>query len=301
MANQVIEDIKFKLRSGNPITRLIILNVVVFLFLSLLRILLFVSGKSLLMYEINDFFVSNLTLPLSFSGLISRPWTLITYMFTHIDLMHIFWNMITLFWFAKILSDFTSSNKIIPLYLLGGIIGALLTICLIEFVPMFHLLKNVPLLGASAGVTAIIIASAVLVPNFQINLLFVGGVKLIYVALFVLFLDILNVASYSNIGGNLAHLGGALMGFIFIQQYKNGNDLAKPFNRFFDWIKNRANTNRAKMKVAYKRTNKDEEFNYQKKVTQEKVDEILDKISQSGYESLTKEEKDILFKASNKY
>ncbi|MCE9538301.1 MAG: rhomboid family intramembrane serine protease, partial [Bacteroidetes bacterium] len=137
--------------------------------------------------------------------------------------------------------------------------------------------------------------------NFRINLMFVGSIKLIYVALFVLFIDILSVASYNNIGGNIAHLGGALMGYIFTIQYKKGRDWTLWINRFLDWIKNLFKKSpKSKMKVAYKRGVSDEDYNYNKKITQEQIDIILDKISKSGYESLSKAEKEILFKASNK-
>lgn len=299
MANPIIEDIKLKIKSGNPITRLIIINVAVFLIISILRILLFLTGGSISTFV--NFIIDNISLPLSLQGIIHKPWTLITYMFTHIEIFHILWNLITLYWFGQILSDYTSPKKIIPLYLMGGVAGALITILLFSVVPVFQPYLDSPMVGASAGITAIIIAAATLVPNYRINLMFVGAIKLIYVALFVLFIDILSVASYNNIGGNIAHLGGALMGYVFILQYKKGRDWTLWINRFLDWIKNLLKKSpKNKMKVAYKRGVSDEAYNYNKKVTQEQIDIILDKISRSGYESLSKAEKEILFKASNK-
>ncbi len=299
MANPIIEDIKIKIRNGNPITRLIIINVAVFLIISVLRILSFLSGESSVFVTIEEFTQNNLSLPISFIGILYKPWTLITYMFTHIQVMHIFWNMIMLYWFSTILSGYTSIKKIIPLYLLGGITGAFISILLITFVPAFHNFIGTPMVGASAGVTAVVVASAALVPNYIMNMLFIGPVKLIYVALFVLFIDTLNVASYSNIGGNLSHLGGALMGYIFIVQYKKGRDLSSGINKFFDWITGIFKiSSKSKLKVAYKRHVPDEEYNYNKKVTQQQIDIILDKISRSGYESLNKSEKETLFKAS---
>lgn len=299
MANPIIEDIKLKIKSGNPITRLIIINVAVFLIISLLRILLFLTGGSISTFV--NFIIDNISLPLSLQGIIHKPWTLITYMFTHIEIFHILWNLITLYWFGQILSDYTSPKKIIPLYLMGGVAGALITILLFSVVPVFQPYLDSPMVGASAGITAIIIAAATLVPNYQINLMFIGPIKLIYVALFVLFIDVLSVASYNNIGGNIAHLGGALMGYVFILQYKKGRDWTLWINCFLDWIKNLLKKSpKSKMKVAYKRGVSDEAYNYNKKVTQEQIDIILDKISRSGYESLSKAEKEILFKASNK-
>ncbi len=299
MANPIIEDIKLKIKSGNPITRLIIINVAVFLIISILRILLFLTGGSASTFV--NFVIDNISLPLSLQGIIHKPWTLITYMFTHIEIFHILWNLITLYWFGQILSDYTSPKKIIPLYLMGGVAGALITILLFSVVPVFQPYLDSPMVGASAGITAIIIAAATLVPNYRINLMFIGSIKLIYVALFVLFIDILSVASYNNIGGNIAHLGGALMGYVFILQYKKGRDWTLWINRFLDWIKNLFKISpKSKMKVAYKRGVSDEDYNFNKKVTQEQIDIILDKISKSGYESLSKAEKEILFKASNK-
>jgi hypothetical protein len=156
------------------------------------------------------------------------------------------------------------------------------------------------MVGASAGVTAIIVAAATLMPNFRMNLMFIGEVKLIYVALFSILIDVLNVASYSNVGGNLAHLGGALMGYLFIVQYKKGNDLAKPISSFFNWIASLF-TRSPKMKVVHKKKPlSDEEYNHNRAATQQQIDLILDKISKSGYESLSKSEKELLFKASKK-
>ena len=301
MANPVIEDFKSKLRNGNPITRLILINVVVFIFVSIFRIISFLSGESGIFLAIEDFIKNNLALPLSFNGLIYKPWTLITYMFTHFSLMHIFWNLITLYWFGELFINYTSTKKLIPLYLLGGIVGGLITIILFTIVPPFQAYLGAPMIGASAGVTAIIVATATLIPNVNMNMMFIGPVKLLYVALFVIFIDVLSVASYSNVGGNLSHLGGALMGFIFIVQYKKGIDFSKGITNFFDWLSGLFKAGpKSKMKVAYKRKVSDEEYNYNKKTEQEIIDKILDKISKSGYESLSKSEKEILFKASGK-
>ena len=297
MANPIIEDIKLKIRSGNPITRLIIINVTVFLIISLLRIILFLTGGFATTFV--NFIIDNISLPLSLQGLIHKPWTLITYMFTHIEVMHILWNLIIMYWFGQILSEYTSPKKIIPLYLMGGVAGGLITILLVSIIPVFQPYIGSPMVGASAGITALIIASATLVPNYRMNLLFIGPVKLIYVAIFVLFFDILNVATFDNIGGNIAHLGGALMGYVFVIEYKKGRDWTSWINRFFDWVKRLFKpSTKSKMKVAYKRSVSDEEYNANRKVTQEQIDIILDKISKSGYESLSKSEKEILFKAS---
>jgi membrane associated rhomboid family serine protease len=301
MAHKIIEDFKLKARNGDPITRLIIINAAVFLFISIFRILTFASGEAVSMLRLEGFISHNLSLPLSVNGFLIKPWTLLTYMFTHIDVMHVFWNMILLYWFGSILSQYTNKNKLLPLYLLGGICGGIITIMLITVIPSFYPYLGSPMIGASAGVTAIIIAAATLVPTVKINMPFVGPIQLVYVAIVVVFLDVLNTASYNNVGGNLSHLGGALMGYIFIVQYKKGKDMSKGINRFFEWVKGLFKSSpKSKMKVAYSRGVSDEEYNYNKKKEQEYIDSILDKISKSGYESLTKNEKDVLFKASKK-
>ncbi|MGZ4059858.1 MAG: rhomboid family intramembrane serine protease [Bacteroidia bacterium] len=301
MANPIIEDFKSKIRNGNPVVRLILINAVVFLFISLLQIIYYSTGKESSFGIVIKSIIENISFPLNFTRLIHTPWTLITNIFTHGELLPIFWNMITLYWFGKILSDYTSEKKIIPLYILGGISGALVTLALVNTIPALYIYQQGYLIGASASVTSIIIAAATLVPNVKMNIILIGPVKLIYVALFIIFIDVINVASYNNISGNLSHLGGALMGYIFIVQYKKGRDMSKGINRFFDWLSGLfKSTPRSKMNVAYKRPISDEEYNYNRKKEQEKLDHILDKISKSGYESLTKNEREILFKASKK-
>lgn len=301
MASTIISDIREKIRNGNPVTRLIIINVIVFLFISLVRIIAFFSAESGPMVTFESFLIRNLEIPLNADAFIHKPWTLFTHFFTHIKIAHLFWNMITLYWFGSILSEYTSERKIIPLYLLGALSGAIIAILLVSYVPLFDFLDGNTAIGASAGVTAIVVAAATLLPNYRMGLLFIGEVKLIYVAIFVIFIDVLNMASYDNSGGNLGHLGGALMGYLYIVQYKKGKDMANPINRFFGWIGGLfGKSSRGRMKVVHKRGVSDEEYNYMQNVNQKQVDAILDKISKSGYESLSKTEKDILFKASNK-
>jgi membrane associated rhomboid family serine protease len=297
MANQIIEDLKNKVRSGNPVTRLIFINVSVFLFVGILTILTLLTGESAVMVEARQFIIRNVSMPTGVESFLQKPWTLITYMFTQLDIFHILWNMVALYWFGQILTEYTNPKKIVPLYLMGGLMGGILALLVINLAPVFHRYEHGTLIGSSAGVTAIIVAAATLVPQYRMNLLFVGPVKLVYLAIFVIFIDFLNLASHSNVGGNLAHLGGALMGFIYIQQYKRGIDWAKPFNSFFALFRKGQGT---RMRIVHKKKLSDEEYNYTKVVNQQMVDAILDKISRSGYESLTKSEKEILFKASKK-
>lgn len=301
MGNRIIEDIKLSIRNENPVTRLIIINVTVFLIISALQILWLFSARSMFMSTLKDVLVFNLSMPMSFTRLLHRPWTLLTHIFTQEDLPHILWNMLALFWFGKLLSYYTATKKIIPLYIMGGIAGGLISILAIETIPMFHGYTGQSLVGASAGVTAIIVATATLIPDVKMNLFLIGPVKLLYVAVFVIFISVLNMASDANVSGNISHLGGAAMGYSFIVQYKKGRDMSKWINQFFDWVRGLFKRNpKSKMKVAHKRVMPDQEHHLNRREHQQTVDEILDKISKSGYESLTKAEKDILYKASNK-
>ena len=299
--NSIINDIKQKIRNGEPITRLIIINVSVFLFAGIFKLFVSGSGYSAAMVSAQDSLFRNLSVPLSFAGLLQKPWTLITYMFSHFDFPQLLWNMLLLHLFGKVLSDYTSPKKIIPLYLMGGIVAALLTITLIALIPTLHVYGENILSGASASVLAIMVATAALVPQVKLNLILIGPVKVIYLALFFILIHILNVASYANVGGDLSHLGGALMGYLFIVQYKKGKDMATPFNRFFDWISGLfSRSSKSKMKVIHKRNLTDEEYNHNKIVNQKQLDTILDKISKSGYESLSKTEKEMLFRESGR-
>ena len=238
MANPVLDELKNKIKSGNPVTRLIIINIAVFLLISLLKIIYEATGENNSYGLLIKSLVQSISFPLSLKTFLYTPWSIITSIFSHGEVLHIFWNMIALYWFGKILSDYTSEKKIIPLYILGGISGSVLTFILVNTIPAFHLYRSEFIIGASASVTAIIIAAATLVPNVKINLLLIGPVKLLYVALFVIFIDVLNISMQSSLVGNLSHFGGALMGFVFIFQYKKGVDLSKGINRFLDFVQN---------------------------------------------------------------
>ena len=296
----ILDDLKTELQKDNPVTKIILFNVTVFLLISLLRILAFLSGESSTVVYLFDKVIENIALPVTINFFVYKPWTLISYMFVHIDLFHIFWNMITLYWFGTILKEYTSNSKIFPVYFFGGIMGAIITIIIFNTIlSADQHMNQATLIGASAGVTAIIIAATTLLPNHMINLLFIGSVKLKYIALLIIFIDILDITSYYNMGGNFAHLGGALFGFIYIKQYKKGNDLSIGLNKLIGNIKSMMKFSRkSKMKVAYRHPVSDYDYNTNKIAKQKKIDEILDKISKSGYESLTKEEKNFLFKTS---
>ena len=306
MFNSMWQDVKSEFKVGNMITRLIILNVIVFILINLVRLGITIStgfeapvsgaltpfDKFLSWFAISSDWLENLV----------RPWTIITYMFLHEGFMHILFNMLFLYWFGKIVGDLIGDRKILPLYLLGGLVGGFLYIALGNVLPVMGSMC----LGASAGVMAIVVASGFLAPDYILRLLFLGEVKLKYIVMVILFLDLIGIGSMSNTGGHIAHLGGAFMGWFFIYNLRTGRDLGAPINKFVDSIQEYFSKN--KMTVAYKNPNKKSRFKNQKPGQdsieptshQEHLDEILDKIKRSGYESLSKEEKEFLFKASKK-
>ena len=298
MSNPFIDDIKSQYKNGSALIKLIFINVAIFITLhaiGLLFWLLTISGGTQLL-------ISWFSLPADLMKLAVQPWSIISYMFLHEGLMHLLFNMIVLYFGGRIFLNFLSEKKLVVIYLLGGIAGGLLYIFAFNVLPVFSSVLPISIaLGASASVMAILIAAATYVPNFVVQLMFLGNVKLKYIAIVYVVLDIISIPQ-SNAGGHIAHLGGALLGYVYIQQLKKGNDFTLGFSRFLDYLKALFLT-RKKMKVVYKnpgKTKSNYEYNEQKKANQKRVDAILDKISKSGYDSLTAEEKAILFDASKK-
>ncbi len=304
----IIDDIKIKFRNGSVLYKLIFINVSVFVLVGVINLVAFLANTK---FNTEQW----LAVPADVHTLLFRPWTLITYMFLHYDLFHILFNMLWLFWFGELFMQFVESRRMLSVYILGGLSGAFLYIVGFNLIPAFsHLVYFSVALGASASVYAIVIAVCAYVPDYSIGLLFIGRVKLKYLALVIIVIDLLSISG-TNAGGHIAHLGGAIFGYVFAIQLKKGNDITKKFAYFMDYIFG-IFKKRPKMRVTsskYRdeyvdftevnettRQQTDHEYNRQKYVNQEIIDKILDKISQSGYDSLTKEEKETLFKASNK-
>lgn len=291
----VVDEIKLSLKKGNSLTRLIYVNLGFFLLIKIVEASAFLFNSP----EISQTVISWLALPADLSQLITRPWTVFTYMFLHEGFMHILFNMLWLYWFGKIFLEYLDSKKLVGVYLLGGLSGAFLFILAYNIFPAYKLVvSNAILLGASASTLAVVVAISFYVPNYTVNLLLIGRVKLKYIAGATILLSVLNVAS-SNSGGNIAHLGGALYGYLFISQYLKGKDIVKAYTDFFDSIIAFFKQGK-KMKVTYKKPKTDMDYNAEKAHKQEKINKILDKISKSGYDSLSKKEKEILFNMSNK-
>lgn len=284
MTQSIFKDLWNKMfYSGSRLYLFIGINVLVFLLLSFLKLeYLFTKSTSL-----SSWLQSQLSVPSNPAEMLIRPWTVFTYMFTHVEIFHFLFNMLVLYWFGRIFEDFLNARQFTFAYLAGGLFGGLLFIVFYNIFPGYAGEKyNSELLGASGSVMAIVFATATLVPDYSIRMLFFGDVRIKYLALIYLVFDIIGLSGL-NAGGSIAHLGGALLGFVFIRQLQQGGDWSKLFQQ------------RKKLKVV-----KNTGAKYVKKTVkvseQEVIDEILDKISHSGYDSLTKEEKEQLFKASNK-
>ena len=299
------DEIKQAYRKGDVLFRLIYINVVVFVLIRLGFVFyrLFTSGVSLT--ELQIFYTDNvlkyLEVPSRLDELLARPWTVITYMFTHFSFMHILFNMLVLYWFGRIFLQYLTGRQLLTTYLIGGLAGAFLYLIFLNGFPGLRIPLGVTMLGASAAIMAIVIAISAYAPDYTLNLLFIGPVKLKYIALFYIVLDVLMIAS-DNSGGNIAHLGGAMYGLLFTSQFKKGRDPGKWLNRMLDFLFNLFRP-RPKLNVTYRKNAphiSDFDYNKSKVAQQKEIDRILDKIARAGYESLTKQEKEILFSMSDK-
>jgi len=270
------------------------LNIAVFLIIALAKLILFLSGTGTLpLLQIIDY----LAVKSSFQGLLSQPWSLLSYMFVHENFIHIFFNMLILFWTGKIFCEFLTSKKLVVVYLLGGIMGAVIYMLSYNIFPAFmNSVEFSKLIGASAGVIAVLVAIATLVPEYTMHLLLFGPVRLKFIALFLVLLYVISIPD-GNAGGNISHVGGALFGFGYSTFYKKGTDIGLWLEKLIDQIMKIFQPSR-KIKMVYKRSSAGNGDSLGGVPRQEQIDSILDKISRSGYSSLSKEEKEILFKAS---
>lgn len=291
-----MSDLSSSLRSGfrvsDAVQRLLIINIVVFVIVRVLGGISALFMSTSINFPVISYW---LAVPANLSSLLVRPWTIISYMFYHWDFFHLFFNLLLLYWMGKIFQAYLGEKKLISTYIIGGICGAVFYIVAYNIFPLFSNSMQVSFaLGASASVLAITIAAATLLPDFPVRLLLIGEVKLKWLALVIVISDLISISG-TNAGGHLAHLGGAFYGFIYIRQLRSGNDLAAWFDRLIGYFSREKKT---RMKVEYRKSSSDADYNYTKHSRQERLDIILDKISKSGYGSLSQEEKDELFKAS---
>ncbi|MEI7895771.1 MAG: rhomboid family intramembrane serine protease [bacterium] len=296
-----VEEIRRFFRQGSALSVLILVNVAVWILIQALKVFFFFYNNP---DTLDSFLLHALAIPASIPGLIQKPWTVLTYMFLHFDIWHILFNMLWLYWFGRILTEFLPSRQLVLIYILGGISGGLFYVFAFNVFPVFSSMIPVSLaLGASASVMAIVTAISVYVPNYSIQLFLFGKLKIIYLAAILFVFDFFMIPS-GNAGGHLAHIGGALFGAAYIMFYRFSKQtsawksspgfMGSIFNKFRKRPSSFAPGGNDNRPVS------DEDYNLKKRDTQRKVDEILEKISKGGYDCLTKDEKEFLFKTSNK-
>ena len=284
-------------RSNNAHLQLIIINVMVFLVVGVFSVVLTVSENTGIFIIIHDQF----SIPPKFVDFISRPWTIITYAFMHdlSGILHILFNMLGLYWFGKLFIEYLGSDKLIALYVLGALAGGIFYLMMFNTIPFFENNSNFSgMVGASAALFAIMVGASTLLPDYTFFLMFFGPVKIKYISFFYIVASFLGTVG-SNAGGNLAHLGGALMGYIYIKQLQAGVNWGGWITATLNWFGGLFSS-KPKVKVTYRKEEPVKKPKSPSKASQEEIDVILDKISDRGYESLSKEEKDKLFNASKK-
>lgn len=296
--------------SDNSLYKLIAINILVFFGLLILRVLLTISGLGDFYQEALRYFMMPAYLP----KLATQPWSIFTYMFMHEGVFHILFNMLFLYWFGMLIHEYLGSRKLANLYILGGLFGALFYVVIYNLAPYFsQSVESSVMLGASAGVFAIVVGAATLTPNTTFMLLIIGPVKIVYIAAFYVVLSFANSIG-ANAGGEIAHLGGALLGYLYITQLRKGNDWGVPVQKVGIFFENLFNRSRSNVKVSYRKAKTTSSGGFgsfsQKsntssnakiqEATQEEIDTILDKIAAKGYDALSKEEKRKLFEFSKK-
>jgi len=289
MRNSIKTELKLLIfKNGSVINLFIAINVFFFLFVNLVRLGEWIPNPHT-SYPILHWIELNTFLPTDLKQFITKPWTLISYMFMHEDIFHILFNMLILFFIGKIFEEYLGERKFTFVYLCGGMAGGLLALTLYKIIPaLSSLASESVILGASAGVMAIVAATATLLPNYSIFFIFIGSVPLKWIALAYFFLDLISIR-IGNPGGHITHLGGAMLGFFYINQLNKGNDWAAPFVKLFQ------KKHKTNMKVVSRLTRTPVA---PEKNKEQIVDEILDKISKTGMESLSEKEKQTLKKAS---
>lgn len=283
------------------VTRLIMVNVGIFLLTHLLLPVIAFLFDDKAFFEN---FIKLFCVPAHLKTLLLQPWSILTYMFLHDGIFHILFNMIFFYVFGGILLDFLGNKKIFPVYLLGGLAGATLYIIAYNIFPVFQKnLIDARMLGASAAVMATVFAAATLRPNYEVKFILLPPIKIKYFAVAYVLIDLAMMPRDGNAGGHIAHLGGAMFGFLFINQLQKGVDWSAWLNNLVDRIAVFFRIRKPRPKKVYKNTDASGSY-YQSSASstsaskQEQIDAILDKIREAGYDSLSKEEKDFLFRVS---
>ncbi len=301
MFQQWIQRIRRFFESGSLLSRLILINIGVWLLTYLAGVVAWLFKSETGAWE----FVRFLAVPADLETLISRPWTVFTYMFLHERFWHIFFNMYMLWFGGTIFLQHLTERHLLRVYIIGGLAGAFLYIFSFNVFPVFadHAAGSAAL-GASASVLAILIAIAAYRPNHTLNLVFFGPVKLKYLALIFVLIDLFSIQSSGNAGGHIAHLGGAIAGFLYI--FALFNTKATEYHKKRPQKKFSLNDlfPKKKKNKGFRSVNRngrplsDEEYNANRAKKQKEIDRILEKIARSGYDSLSSKEKEMLFKQS---
>lgn len=292
-------------QDNNALVWLIVINAVVFVIINFIKIVYFLAYDTN-MEAMQNFHLQVLdwfSLHASIGKLAFRPWTLLSFMFTHEGVWQLIGTLLWLWGFGYILQDLTGNSKLIPIYVYGGVAGGLFYILTANLIPQYSAVVSeaLPLIGGGASVMAVAVGTTTLAPGYRIFPMLNGGIPLWVLTLIFVAIDYATVASSSG-SYAIAHLAGAAIGFIFIRQMQAGRDWGKWMINFYDWLINLFNPEKKYSKKPfrqqqfYKTTKKP--FEKVPRLTQQKLDEILDKISQEGYESLSEEEKSFLKKAS---
>lgn len=297
MFDSLIKDIKFELTRGNTVTRLILINCIVFLVIILSRLIMmaFSGGESIMFDNVIRWF----TLPSDLSRLILQPWSLFTYAFMHFGIWHILFNMLLFYWFGRIAGDLIGDRRIFPLYFYGAILGGIFAVICLNLIPFGG--DNKYILGASASVMAVIMASATLAPDYLMRLILLGNVKIKYIVAVLIILDLLSISMKYNIGGSFAHLGGAMTGYGFIWLLRHGYDPSKLFFKRKKRARGNVQKRRPVKVVKLFATLKHLETEQREKenISEEhKLDAILEKIKKFGKQSLSADELEFLEKIS---
>jgi membrane associated rhomboid family serine protease len=286
---------------GNALVNLVVVNIVLFVLLKFIYVIYQLSNMDLNSYV--PAILSWFTLPARLEVLGLRPWTLISYMFTHENLLHILGNMLWLWMFGYIMQDMTGNRRLAPAYLLGGLAAGLAFVLAWQFVPGLNLGAGPVLLGANASILAVAIAATAIAPDYRIFPMISGGIPLwIITAIYV----IINFAGMppGSVPHYLAQIAGAGMGFLYIYLLRRGRDIGAWINSFFDWFDNLFNPDKPasrpkKKEHLFYKTGGQAPYKKIPHITQQRIDQILDKINQEGYHMLTEEEKEILKRAAN--
>lgn len=302
-SDSILKGIKDSFREGSDMTKLIYINIAIFLAIKILVVIGFLIGIDSLYIQARNL----LAVPSDTSAFLSKPWTVFTYMFVHEGFLHLLFNMLWLFWFGRLFQENLTRARLSAVYVLGGLTGAAIYMLAYNIFPAFQEAKFESIaIGASASVMAIVFAVSFYNPQYKIYLFLIGPVKLIHIALISIIIDVISLPA-GNAGGHIAHLGGALYGYLFAINYRKNIDISSFFVSIIGSLSafvSKIFSSKPKMKV-HRGDNQannmnDKEYNARKKDDQDRINKILDKISKSGYDSLNKDEKEILFRSGRR-